>query len=358
MLWRLVQDLVSHLSTPFREAEQKYKAAEKGTKRSVARWQYCMKAVDEWFGMTVGAMFVKEHFPRDSRADVEQMIENIRKTFLETLEAMGYQIGYPPFITNMTKVDVFYKWFSVDANDRYFDINLKCIGGALRKMANELLGRGDKNGWDMNPHEVNAYYAPVTNQMVFPAGILQKPYYTKNVPIYINYGGIGATIGHELTHGFDNYGAQYDKNGNLNNWWSKLSWANFKHRTSCMVDYYSNYTIHDIKVNGQLTLGENIADVGGVIQAYEAYKRAEKSVPQLQMPALGLTNDQVFFLSYGQNWCSKRRPENMKEYLVRNVHSPAAVRARGTLSLVKQFAEAFGCPDDSAMNPPERCEVW
>lgn len=211
----------------------------------------------------------------------------------------------------------------------------------------------------MTPQTVNAYYLPTKNEIVFPAGILQAPFYTRNHPKALNFGGIGVVMGHELTHAFDDQGREYDKEGNLRPWWQNESLAAFRNHTACMEEQYSQYQVHGERLNGRQTLGENIADNGGLKAAYNAYKAwLRKHGEEQRLPAVGLTNHQLFFVGFAQVWCSVRTPESSHEGLVTDPHSPARFRVLGTLSNSRDFLRHFGCPVGSPMNPGQLCEVW
>uniref|UniRef100_A0A8C3GJU6 Endothelin-converting enzyme 1 n=1 Tax=Cairina moschata TaxID=8855 RepID=A0A8C3GJU6_CAIMO len=216
-----------------------------------------------------------------------------------------------------------------------------------------------RHRWSMTPPTVNAYYSPTKNEIVFPAGILQAPFYTRASPKSLNFGGIGVVVGHELTHAFDDQGREYDKDGNLRPWWKNSSVEAFKQQTACMVEQYSNYTINGEAVNGKHTLGENIADNGGLKAAYRAYQNwLKKNGEEETLPTLGLTNHQLFFVGFAQVWCSVRTPESSHEGLITDPHSPSRFRVIGTVSNSWEFAEHFSCPLGSPMNPPKKCEVW
>ena len=244
----------------------------------------------------------------------------------------------------------------------------------------------NRTKWGMTPPAVNAYYTPTKNQIVFPAGILQSPFFNMEYPASLNYGAMGVVMGHELSHAFDNQGREYDEVGNLREWWNNATLVKFKNKTGCFVDQYSRYAIlksggwkvkpstevksgEDVEatVRGKQTLGENIADNGGLKAAFYAYKQLmheherRKIHDQRNLPLPGLqhlTNDQLFFISFSQVWCSKYTPEASKLQTLEDAHSPAKFRVIGVLSNSKEFSSAFNCPLDSPMNPPTKCEVW
>jgi predicted metalloendopeptidase len=215
----------------------------------------------------------------------------------------------------------------------------------------------DKKEWGMSQPTVNAYYDPQQNNINFPAGILQPPFYSVDAAIPVNMGGMGVVVGHELTHGFDDQGAQYDKDGNLKDWWQPDTQKQFKQRTQCVIDQYSKYQISGVNLNGANTVGENIADIGGVKLALAGY-RALRSSAADTVVADGFTEDQQFFLGYGQAWCAKARPDYEKLLANLDVHSPAHWRVDGALSATPEFARAFRCKAGSKMRPKNACVVW
>ena len=215
----------------------------------------------------------------------------------------------------------------------------------------------------MTPQTVNAYYEPTQNKFVVPAGIWNIPFFfaADDVPQALNFGAIGSVTGHEITHGFDDQGCQYDKVGNLVNWWNNATLDEFKSRTQCLEKQYSKYEIDGMNIRGNQTLGENIADNGGVKTSYQAFKHAV-AMGQVDMDSkligLDLNADQLFFIGYAQAWCSIFTPEAMKHQVSQNEHSPGPVRVMGPLSNSPEFAEAFKCKSGSPMNPQNKCSVW
>jgi predicted metalloendopeptidase len=219
----------------------------------------------------------------------------------------------------------------------------------------------DRDEWFMTPPMVNAYYNPSLNEMAFPAGILQPPFYVASAPDAVNYGAIGMVVGHELTHGFDDQGRQYDARGNLRDWWTPAIAQEFDRRAACVEHQYDRYDAvegsSDLKLNGKLTLGENIADLGGLKLAFAAY-RASRAGKSPEPAMAGFTPEQLFFLSNAQAWCTKVRPEAARLRAQTDPHSPARWRVNGPLSNLAEFAAAFQCPAGSPMVRAERCEVW
>jgi len=210
---------------------------------------------------------------------------------------------------------------------------------------------------------VNAFYNPEENSIIFPAGFLAGTFFQADRPAYMNYGTIGLVIGHEITHGFDDQGSQKDGEGNLINWWSPVSKKQYVHKTQCIIDQYSNFTLdidgEEMNVNGVNTQGENVADNGGLKQAIRAYRRMiEKHGSEPTLPGLPYTQDQLFWLSSASIWCSKKRPAKLKNQVLTDPHSPARFRINGPFKNRPEFAKAWDCPIGSPMNPVRKCEVW
>ncbi|XP_043785236.1 endothelin-converting enzyme homolog isoform X4 [Apis laboriosa] len=306
----------------------------------------------------------------------EKMIDQIRKAFTKNLKNLDWMdpktrraaeekanaitdmVGFPNFILNPNELDERYKDLTINQNE-YFQNNIRVNKYNLRKNLEKLDQPVNKTTWIMTPPTVNAYYWPTKNQMVFPAGILQSPFYDMENPNSLNYGGIGVVMGHELTHAFDDQGREYDLHGNLNHWWNNATIERFKNRTECFVEQYSNFEINGRHVNGLQTLGENIADNGGLKAAYHAYLSIPKSYKdQLPLPGLNLTHRQLFFLNFAQVWCSAIMSEAVALQIEKDAHCPSKFRVIGSLSNLPEFATEFNCPEGSRMNPVHKCEVW
>ncbi|ETN84138.1 peptidase family M13 [Necator americanus] len=271
-------------------------------------------------------------------------------------------IGYPNITNDIKKLDEQYNELYILPEDTYYSLMKKAVVWMQKKEFRKLLKPFDRHEFDVSPAVVNAFYSPEKNAITFPAGILQPPFFSGSFPKAVNYGAIGAVIGHEITHGFDDQGSQYDKDGNLQNWWSARSLEAFDERRRCIVDQYGNYTVPKInmKVNGKLTQGENIADNGGVKEALKAYRKymdmkgEEPRLPGLQH----YTNVQIFFLSYAHFWCGQKKEAAAVQQVTTDEHSPEIFRVSGVLSNLPDFAEAFACPKGSPLNPDKRCVVW
>jgi putative endopeptidase len=366
LTWHVLQDYASTLGKPFVDESFKLRQLLTGQKKQRPRWKRCVAATDGALGELLAQPFVKKRFSEQAKKDVTMMVGAISSVFSEHVKAlpwmddktrglaeakrqrMAFLIGYPN------------KWKQYP-----FEVGASYAKNARAARRHELIRQLKKIGkpvdhgeWEMSPPTVNAYYHPNKNHMVFPAGILQPPFYSEKAGLAVNMGGMGMVVGHELTHGFDDQGAKFDGAGNLKNWWSDTVKAKFEKRTKCMVGQYEGYKpLPDINVNGKLTLGENIADAGGVKLAYRAFKRLRKSA-KARIVAEGFTEEQQFFLSVGQIWCMKAREALTRMRVKTDPHSPPRFRVNGSLANLPEFAEAFKCQAGSPMAPKNRCEVW
>ncbi|XP_055369767.1 endothelin-converting enzyme 2b isoform X2 [Betta splendens] len=340
MMWTLVQKSVASLDQRFENAQDKLLESLYGTKKA-----------EEMINEIRSAF--KEALDRLSWMD-----DQTRRAAKDKADAIYDMIGFPEFILDPKELDDVYDGYEV-SDDSFFQNMLNFYNFSARVMADQLRKSPNKDQWSMTPPTVNAYYMPTKNGIVFPAGILQAPFYARDHPKALNFGGIGVVMGHELTHAFDDQGREYDKEGNLRPWWQNSSVEAFRKRTECMVDQYSSYTVNGEHINGKQTLGENIADNGGLKAAYHAYRSwVQKNGNEKTLPAVNLTNDQLFFVGFAQVWCSVRTPESAHEGLVTDPHSPPRYRVIGTLANSPDFSRHFSCPVGSTMNSGKRCEVW
>ncbi|XP_026047389.1 endothelin-converting enzyme 2b isoform X3 [Astatotilapia calliptera] len=340
MMWTLVQKSVASLDQRFENAQDKLLESLYGTKKSCTpRWQTCIGNTDDTLGFALGALFVKATFDKQSKEIAEKMINAIRSAFKEALDQLSWMddqtrqaakdkadaiydmIGFPEFILDSKELDDVYDGYEV-SDDSFFQNMLNFYNFSSRVMADQL----------------------------------RK---TPNKDQALNFGGIGVVMGHELTHAFDDQGREYDKEGNLRPWWQNSSVEAFRQRTECMVDQYGHYTVNGEHINGKQTLGENIADNGGLKAAYHAYRSwIQGNGDEKRLPAVNLTNDQLFFVGFAQVWCSVRTPESAHEGLVTDPHSPPRYRVIGTLANSPDFSRHFNCPEGTPMNTGKRCEVW
>ncbi|XP_041378589.1 endothelin-converting enzyme homolog isoform X2 [Gigantopelta aegis] len=390
LVWHVVKALTPYLSKPFRQAKRTFREAMTGVSGNEEIWRTCITDTDAVLGFALGAMFVREAFHGDSKAKVneppsgtmlkllqaEEMIrevktafkknlpnlkwmdEDTRKAAVDKANAVVDMIGFPEYILNATQLDKEYDRLKINSSE-YFQNNMRNLKFALIRNMEKLRQSPKKNVWGMTPPTVNAYYTPTKNEIVFPAGILQAPFYDRNFPKSLNFGAMGVVMGHELTHGFDDQGREYDKFGNLVPWWNKESVERFKQRTKCMINQYSQYKSNGENVRGKQTLGENIADNGGLKSAYNSYRTwVQKHGAERELPALNMTHNQLFFLGFSQVWCSLSTKEADHLQLLSDPHSPAKFRVIGTLSNSHEFAREYNCPVNSPMNPKKKCEVW
>jgi predicted metalloendopeptidase len=337
-----------------------------GVQQQKDRWKRCVDFTDSALPDLLGQVFVRDKFGGDSKKAAQEEVAAITSAMKANLEAlpwmdkatkekayeklgkMTYQIGYPN------------KWrtYSFKIDRKTFGTNVLAANKAETTRQLGKIGKpDDRDDWYMSAPTVNAYYSPERNGMVFPAGILQMPFYNVASSIPVNLGAMGIVVGHELTHGFDDQGAQYDSDGNLANWWQPSTQKEFGARTKCVVDQYSKYEIAGTHLKGELTQGENIADIGGTKLALSAYRSLRASSPDTQV-ADGFTEDQQFFISFGQAWCAKELPDYEKMLATVDPHSPPKWRVNGALSATPDFAKAFRCKMGSKMAPTNACVVW
>lgn len=376
LIWQTVRSLTAFLSKPFREAYKGLRKALIGSEGKEEQWRYCVSDTNNVMGFAIGAMFVRDVFHGKSKSKAEEMINEIREAFVKNLvnldwmdsetrksaekkaNAITDMIGFPYFILNPSELDERYQDLIMKP-DEYFLNNLRVNKYTLKTNLEKLDQVVNKTTWIMSPPTVNAYYTPTKNQIVFPAGILQNPFYDMSNPSSLNFGGIGVVMGHELTHAFDDQGREYDLHGNLHKWWNNATIERFKNRTECFVEQYSNYKSQGRNINGRQTLGENIADNGGLKAAYHAYLNSPKSYQdQLPLPGLQLNHRQLFFLNFAQVWCSAITPEAIGLQIEKDSHCPPQYRVIGPLSNLPEFSAEFNCPKGSTMNPIDKCEVW
>jgi endothelin-converting enzyme/putative endopeptidase len=366
--WHLVHADASQLSTPFvNEDFAFYGKTLRGQQELQPRWKRCTRAVDEYLGEDLGQAYVQKYFSPEAKQKALKIVKEIQAAMeqdvnglqwmspatkqqaLAKLHGMANKIGYPDKWRDYSKLEIVRgdELGNVERARKFeFDRQLAKIGKPV-----------DRGEWGMTPPTVNAYYDPQMNDINFPAGVLQPPAFDPNSDAAPNYGDTGGTIGHELTHGFDDEGRQFDAQGNLRDWWTDEDGKEFVKRASCISDQYSTYTIiDDIKINGKLTLGEDVADLGGLILAYMAWK--DDSQGQTLEPIDGLTPDQRFFVGYGQSWCGQTRDETKRLRATVDPHSPEKYRTNGVVSNLPQFQEAFHCKAGSPMVNQNRCSVW
>ncbi|KAM4771129.1 neprilysin [Rhinophrynus dorsalis] len=379
LAWRFIISTRKDLGGEFKNAGDQVNKILYGTTTEGAVWRSCVSHLNKLLSDVFGRLYVKETFSEDSKAVIEDIISEIRKAFLETLEELKWMdtktkqkaaikasrivemIAFPEEIMNDDKLNQHYAELDFKEYE-YFENKLNIFEFAQKQLTSRLRKKVDKKEWITGAADLNAFYAITNNQIVFPAGILQPPFFSSSQPRALNYGGIGTIIGHEITHGFDNKGSNFDENGELVNWWTSESMKNFIDLAQCFVYQYGNFSWDKAggkHLNGIFTLSENIADNGGIREAYQAYKNDLKITgKQEKLPGLDFTSDQLFFIGFGQVWCGEYRPEYAVTSISTDFHSPGIFRVIGTLQNFPAFSEAFSCRSNDFMNPAHKCRVW
>jgi putative endopeptidase len=367
LAFQLISAAAPLATKPLEDAEFKLSQALTGQPEMAPRWKRCVQHTEAALGDLIGQAFVRDRFGATAKRAAEDQVHAIvaamtvnldglpwmdpatRRRATAKLAAMTYQIGYPAR----------WKTYGFKIDPKTWTANALAARRAERARQLAKIGRPvDRDDWQMTAAQVDAYYDPQLNGMVFPAGLLQPPFYSVDAAVQVNLGAIGVVVGHELTHGFDDQGAQYDAAGNLANWWQPDTEQQFKQRTRCVIDQYSGYEVSGAtRVNGANTVGENIADIGGVKLALAACHQLRSAAPAA-IVAEGFTEDQQFFLGFGQAWCAKLRPDYEKLSATVDVHAPARWRVNGTLAATPEFAKAFRCKTGAKMVPTQQCVVW
>jgi len=366
--WHLLDGSASWLSQPFVDAEFKMQKALTGQSEIKPRWRRCVTATDGALGEALGQRYVEQAFGADGKQRMLKMVDALEKSLDQDIHTL-------PWMTEETKKEAKVKLDAIRNKIGYPDVwrdysSLKVVRGDLLgnfQRANEFEARRqiakigkplDRNEWGMTPPTVNAYYNQSRNEIVFPAGILQAPFFDKQADDATNFGGIGIVIGHELTHGFDDQGRKFDPQGNLRDWWTAEDGTEFEKRASCIADEYSSFVaVDDLKLNGKLTLGENTADNGGARVALMALQQMMTDGASAQS-ASDYTPEQRFFLGYGRAWCEKRRPEFSRMLVSVDPHSPGKYRVNGVVQNMPEFQKAFNCKAGQPMVKENACRVW
>jgi putative endopeptidase len=367
--WTVVNRSASQLGTPFADESFRLASMLTGAREQQPRWKRCLVATDQLLGDALGREYVKTEFSPEAKAKMVQIVSSLRDVLhdrirradwmsdptkaeaLRKLDAFGQKVGYPDSWNDYVGLDIAAVPYAENvrrARAWLFQRDLARIGRAV-----------DREQWLMTTPTVNAYYSAQLNEIVFPAGRLQPPFFSVSYDDAANYGGIGATIGHEMSHGFDDSGRQYDAAGNVRDWWAPEDARRYRARASVVERQYGSYVAIDtLHLNGRLTLGENIADVVGVSLAYEAMERALKGRSRTSID--GFTPEQRFFLAYAQARLSVLRPESARLLLTTDPHSPGRFRVNGPLSNMPEFAKAFGCKEGDPMvrNEGVRAQIW
>lgn len=372
LYFKVVDDAGSSLSDRFRqEVFDFYNHTMGGAETDRPRWKRAISAVESALGMAVGKLYVEKHFPESSKLRMTQLVKNLqtalgeridqqewmseetKKMAHEKLNSFYVKIGYPDEWMDYTGLDI-------DEKLSFYENRTRAMQFLSRKFTDKRVNkRTDRTEWLLTPQTINAYYNPTTNEICFPAGILQPPFFNAEADDACNYGAIGVVIGHEMTHGFDDQGAQFDKYGNLKNWWTEQDAAQFKKRTDVMRNFFDKIEVlPGLHANGQLTLGENIADHGGLNIAYQALKNAMKTQPLTVKE--GFTPEQRFFLSYGLIWASNAREQMIRQLVMTDPHSPSRWRVNGALPHIDAWYDAFHITKKDPLFVPkkQRVNIW
>ncbi|HEY0992009.1 MAG TPA: M13 family metallopeptidase [Kofleriaceae bacterium] len=364
--WQVLAAYAPVLGKAFVEQDFALRRILTGQDQLEPRWKTCVRATDRALAELLAQPFVAARYSATARAMTLDLIEHVRAAMRDDLAHLSW-MDDPTRAAARDKLDRMRNVIGSPSRPKTYDFAIaptdygkNAIASGRYEVQRTLhkIGRPvDLEDWQIAPVTVDAFYNSSLNSMNFPAGILQPPFFSEHHAATVNYGHIGTTIGHELTHGFDDDGAKYDAVGNLHDWWSPSSQREFKARTTCVIEQYNAYEpLPGIKVNGALTVGENIADIGGVKLAFAAYRLARAGQPPLV--ADGYTEDQIFFIAYAQGWCDKTRPEIVELNLKSDPHTPRRFRVNGSGTDNPDFAAAFSCAPGRPMSPKNRCEVW
>ena len=368
--WKLIDSAATYLSADFDEQNFAfYGKVMSGKKEQQPRWKRAVGTVNSVLGEAVGQMYVEKYFPAAAKERMIQLVKNLQVALGERIQALEW-MGDSTKAKAMEKLNTFYvkvgypdKWKDYSKLNVEKDSYWANIKRASDFAVEEMLAKAGKpvdiDEWHMTPQTVNAYYNPTTNEICFPAGILQYPFFDMNADDAFNYGAIGVVIGHEMTHGFDDQGRQFDKEGNLNDWWTAEDAERFNERSKVLVDFFNNIEVlPGLMANGELTLGENIADHGGLQVAYQAFKNATKDAPLAVVD--GFTPEQRFFLAYSGVWAGNIRDEQARVYTKSDSHSLGRWRVNGALPHINAWYEAFDITENDPLYiaPEKRASIW
>ncbi|KAI0013339.1 endothelin-converting enzyme 1 [Xylariaceae sp. FL0662B] len=380
LIWQLINGYSAYVEGPEVEAIGQFTnvLSGKDASSSTERWKTCVTYADSSVGWYLSRFYVETAFSEEAKNLGDQVIMDIKQQFISKLNGLSWmddsvkklavnkvnkidqKIGYPTTSPNITNPDaVRASYNGLEITDSFFNNTLSSNKFTLNKTWSALGKPVDRGQWLMSADTVNAYYNPVGNEIVFPAGIMQFPSFAVDLPSYVSYGAFASVAGHELSHAFDDSGRHYDENGNYTNWWNNNTVDEFQKRADCFVDQYSNFTVEGnngsaLHVNGQLTLGENIADAGGLSASFGAWKQRQETHPDQNLPGLDFFNqDQLFFVFYANWWCDKSRQAKIINAISTDPHSPAFARILGPTANSRAFRETFNCP---AKEPT--CELW
>ncbi|XP_073971448.1 neprilysin-like isoform X2 [Rhodnius prolixus] len=379
--WRVVKFFSRELNDDMRKLAFQFEQVFTGATMDQPRWKECLQSTDGAMNMAVGYIYAKKYFDNAAKQVAEVMSANIKAVFSEQMDNLSWMdeetkkaakikvdtmsqlIGYPAWYDNSTALEHYYDGLSID--DSHFDNVRNARSFNSLKMLKKLGEPTERSEWPISPGVVNAYYNSQTNSIIFPAGILQPPFFSKKRTEALNYGGIGVVIGHEITHGFDDVGRHSDAHGNLAQWWSEETIQTYLEKAECFISQYGSYRIPvldstlltKVTVNGVTTLGENIADNGGLHSALLAYRKYEaKNGPEPRLPGLEqYSPEQLFFIAFATNWCESSTKESLLHEVLNDPHSPHKFRVQGSLENSVEFTKAFNCPSQAEK---QVCTIW
>jgi len=393
IMWRNVKFAMAYLNEEALQIKLEYSKVLTGKAQEAPRWEKCVKSTAGLDGTylyfyegsltnAVGGMYAKEHFDLNAKDVADQMVENVRAEFKTMLDELDWMdpttksrahtkadkitphIAYAKEILDDKLINEFYEGIDL-RKDSYLKNIIRLKKFISEYYVDEFRKPIDKKSWKTHGGAaiVNAFYNPDENSIQFPAGILDGVFFNADRPLYMNYGAIGFVVGHEITHGFDDQGSQKDGDGNLVDWWEPQSKKRYLEKAQCIIDQYGNYTVEvdgeTLNVNGVTTQGENIADNGGIKETFRAYERVvRKYGPEPILPGLGFSQRQLMWLSGASVWCNVRRPASLKNQVLTDPHSPSQFRVNGPFANMPEFAQDWGCPAGTKMNPKKRCNVW
>ncbi|QZE15582.1 M13 family metallopeptidase [Halosquirtibacter laminarini] len=366
--WNVINEMASYLSSNFdKQNFEFYGKTLSGKEQQLPRWKRVQGSVNSSLSEAIGQLYVEKYFPASAKQRMVDLVGNLRVSLkerikglpwmgeetkvkaLEKLAAINVKVGYPDKWKDYSSLNI--------KNDSYVQNIVRASAFSFEENKAKLYKPVDRLEWGMSPQTVNAYYSPSMNEIVFPAAILQPPFFNMNADDAVNYGAIGVVIGHEMTHGFDDEGRKYDKNGNFNDWWTEDDAKRFEKRANILVNQYSSFIVSDtVHANGSLTLGENIADLGGVNISYQAFQKVKKDDKKID----GFTPNQRFFLAYAHVWASNTREAEKLRRTKTDPHSLGKYRTNGILRNVPAFYEAFSVKEGDAMylSKEQRAEIW
>jgi putative endopeptidase len=368
--WNIITSFSDQLSDEVAQVNfDFFGTALSGQKKMKPRWKRAISEVDQMMGEALGQLFVAKYFPEESKKKVDEMVNNLIAAYRERINGLNWmsaetkekaqkklntiikKLGYPDTWRDYSKLTI--------GRNSHFENYVNAVEFEIRHNYEKLPKPVDKMEWLMSPPTVNAYYNPTSNEITFPAGIMQPPFYFSGADDAVNYAAIGAVIGHELTHGFDDQGSQFDEEGNMKDWWTASDKEKFLSKTKMVVEQFNGYVAIDtLHINGELTLGENIADLGGLSISYAAFQKTAQAKEGKAID--GFTPNQRFFLSWAQIWRTNFTPAAMKKQVNTNPHSPGKFRGNGPLTNLPEFYEAFGVKEGDKMwvAPEKRAKIW